>query len=194
MYLLTTLRGSVAGEPGRSTFTSPPAQRAHPYHPAVRLYLLPTRLYRHRHPCAADATRLCRQRTPRSLRQILPVPPTDTPNPVATDTPAPPTDTPVAATGTPVPATGTPVPPTPTACTMQFTDVPVGSTFYPYIHCLACLGIVNGYPDGTFKPEQRGHPRAAQQDREQLGRLLGQPDHPDVPGRTCRLYILPVHR
>jgi S-layer family protein len=28
----------------------------------------------------------------------------------------------------------------------------VGSAFYPYIHCLACLGIVSGYPDGTFKP------------------------------------------
>jgi hypothetical protein len=30
--------------------------------------------------------------------------------------------------------------------------VPAGSTFYSYIHCLACLGIINGYPDGTFKP------------------------------------------
>lgn len=28
-----------------------------------------------------------------------------------------------------------------------------GSTFYTYIHCLACRGIINGYPDGTFKPE-----------------------------------------
>jgi 5'-nucleotidase/2',3'-cyclic-nucleotide 2'-phosphodiesterase/3'-nucleotidase/5'-nucleotidase len=41
---------------------------------------------------------------------------------------------------------------TPTACSAQFSDVPPGSTFYPYIHCLACLGIINGYPDGTFKP------------------------------------------
>jgi len=52
-------------------------------------------------------------------------------------------------------STGTPteVPSvTPTACTIQFTDVPPGSTFYPYIHCLVCLGIVNGYSDGTFKP------------------------------------------
>jgi len=29
----------------------------------------------------------------------------------------------------------------------------VGSTFYPYIHCLACLGIVSGYPNGTFRPD-----------------------------------------
>jgi hypothetical protein len=41
---------------------------------------------------------------------------------------------------------------TATACTQQFTDVPRGSTFYQYIHCLYCLGIVNGYPDGTFRP------------------------------------------
>ena len=41
---------------------------------------------------------------------------------------------------------------TPTACTIQFSDVPPDSTFYAYIHCLACRGIVNGYPDGTFKP------------------------------------------
>jgi hypothetical protein len=54
-------------------------------------------------------------------------------------------------TGTAVPATDTPGP-SPTACSITFTDVPPGSTFYPYIHCLACLGIVNGYPDGTFRP------------------------------------------
>jgi len=31
-----------------------------------------------------------------------------------------------------------------------FADVPVGSTFYPYVQCLACRGIINGYSDGTF--------------------------------------------
>jgi hypothetical protein len=41
---------------------------------------------------------------------------------------------------------------TPTPCTLTFTDVPPGSTFYTFIRCLACLGIVGGYPDGTFKP------------------------------------------
>jgi hypothetical protein len=44
---------------------------------------------------------------------------------------------------------------TPTACTLSFTDVPQGSTFYPYVHCLACRGIINGYPDGTFKPGEQ---------------------------------------
>lgn len=42
--------------------------------------------------------------------------------------------------------------PTYTPCPIQFTDVPPGSTFYEYVRCLACRGIVNGYPDGTFRP------------------------------------------
>jgi hypothetical protein len=49
-------------------------------------------------------------------------------------------------------ATATSVSATPTACPVQFADVPVGSTFYQFIRCLACRGIINGYPDGTFKP------------------------------------------
>jgi hypothetical protein len=58
------------------------------------------------------------------------------------------------ATSTSTLPTATPGVPTgtPTSCALQFTDVPPGSTFYPYVHCLACLGIINGYPDGTFKP------------------------------------------
>jgi hypothetical protein len=43
---------------------------------------------------------------------------------------------------------------TPTACTVSFTDVPPGSTFYTFIRCLACKGLVNGYPDGTFRPNR----------------------------------------
>jgi hypothetical protein len=35
---------------------------------------------------------------------------------------------------------------------MSFSDVPMGSAFYAFIRCLACMGIVNGYPDGTFRP------------------------------------------
>jgi hypothetical protein len=37
-------------------------------------------------------------------------------------------------------------------CPITFSDVPVGSTFYTWIRCLACRGIINGYPDGTFRP------------------------------------------
>ncbi len=41
---------------------------------------------------------------------------------------------------------------TPGACTVTFTDVTPGSTFYTNIMCLACRGIVSGYSDGTFRP------------------------------------------
>ncbi|MGA7733759.1 MAG: S-layer homology domain-containing protein [Chloroflexia bacterium] len=37
---------------------------------------------------------------------------------------------------------------TATACTLMFTDVPEGSTFYENIRCLACRGIINGYSTG----------------------------------------------
>jgi hypothetical protein len=57
------------------------------------------------------------------------------------------------ATGTAtVTATVTSEAATPTACPIEFSDAPVGSTFYEFIRCLACRGIINGYPDGTFKP------------------------------------------
>jgi hypothetical protein len=67
--------------------------------------------------------------------------PTDTPTngPLGTDTPA------SSATDT---YTATPILTTPTACAISFEDVPVGSTFYPYIQCLACQGIISGYPCG----------------------------------------------
>jgi hypothetical protein len=37
---------------------------------------------------------------------------------------------------------------TATVCSVTFNDVPVGSTFYAFIRCLACRGIVGGYPCG----------------------------------------------
>ncbi len=30
--------------------------------------------------------------------------------------------------------------------------MPSTDTFYSYVRCLACLGIINGYSDGTFRP------------------------------------------
>ncbi|MEO5952215.1 MAG: S-layer homology domain-containing protein [Chloroflexia bacterium] len=39
-----------------------------------------------------------------------------------------------------------------TTCSIQFPDVPPGSTFYDFVRCLACRGIVSGLPDGTFGP------------------------------------------
>jgi hypothetical protein len=63
--------------------------------------------------------------------------------------PSPTPTVPVTPSPTTVPPTGTP---TTTPCPLQFSDVPQGSTFYPYVRCLACRGIVSGYSDGTFRP------------------------------------------
>jgi hypothetical protein len=61
------------------------------------------------------------------------------------------TDTPTAPAATST-ATETAVV-TPTACPIQFEDVPVGSTFYVYLERIASRGIVNGYPcGGPFEP------------------------------------------
>jgi hypothetical protein len=69
-----------------------------------------------------------------------------TPGPVTTNTPG------TIATSTPgTVTTGTPRA-TATACTVQFTDVPANNTFYSQIRCLACRGIMGGYSDNTFRP------------------------------------------
>jgi hypothetical protein len=74
--------------------------------------------------------------------------PTGTPTVSATGTAtATATDTPLAPTNTATSIAGT-YTATPTACSIQFADALPGSTFYAYVHCLACLGIVNGYPCG----------------------------------------------
>jgi hypothetical protein len=76
--------------------------------------------------------------------------PASTPTPTSTSVP--PTATSGPPTTTSVPATSTPGGTAePTACPMQFSDVAEGSTFYTYIRCLACRGVLNGYEDGTFK-------------------------------------------
>ncbi len=65
------------------------------------------------------------------------------PPPNPTSTPVPPTRTPVPPTQTPGGPTATPVP-----CQVQFSDVAPGSTFYPFVRCLACRNIMSGYPCG----------------------------------------------
>ncbi len=67
-----------------------------------------------------------------------PTPTADTPTATTTLSPSP---TP---TGTSTPSATT----TGTPCSLQFTDVPASSPFYTYIRCLACRGIVGGYPCG----------------------------------------------
>jgi hypothetical protein len=49
-------------------------------------------------------------------------------------------------------STRTSVPATPTSCPFQFSDVPSSNTFYANIRCLVCRGIISGYSDGTFRP------------------------------------------
>jgi hypothetical protein len=70
--------------------------------------------------------------------------PTNTLASTATQTP---TVTPTV-TGTPPTSTLTP-----TTCALTFADVPPTNTFYPFVRCLACRGIVSGYPcGGTVEP------------------------------------------
>ncbi len=70
--------------------------------------------------------------------------------PEPTPTPGGPTSTPVGATPTPALPTATA---TPIACTPgQFSDVPSGSTFYPFITCLVNRNVISGYSDCTFRP------------------------------------------
>jgi hypothetical protein len=59
------------------------------------------------------------------------------------------TRTAISATATPTTVSATA---TTTACSVTFTDVPQNSTFYTYVQCLACRGIMGGYSDGTFRP------------------------------------------
>jgi hypothetical protein len=83
-----------------------------------------------------------------------PTPVTPTSTPQITTTPTSETGTPQT-TATPTSLTNTPTPQTiatATPCAIQFTDVPQDHTFYAFIRCLACRGIISGYSDGTFKP------------------------------------------
>ncbi|HEX8219737.1 MAG TPA: S-layer homology domain-containing protein [Chloroflexia bacterium] len=51
-------------------------------------------------------------------------------------------------TSTPTPSATATAIPSATACLIQFDDVPATNTFFPYVRCLACRGIVSGYPCG----------------------------------------------
>jgi N-acetylneuraminic acid mutarotase len=56
-------------------------------------------------------------------------------------------------TATAPPHTSTPtVATTSTPCAINFSDVPADNTFYSFVRCLACRGIISGYTDGTFRP------------------------------------------
>jgi hypothetical protein len=103
-----------------------------------------------------------------------PLPPTNTPTSTPTQTPTEtPTETP---TSTP---TGTATS-TPTVCPIEFEDVPPGSTFYSFIRCLACDGIIAGYPCGgpgepCIPPGNRPYFRPASNiTRSQLAKIVSE--------------------
>jgi hypothetical protein len=74
---------------------------------------------------------------------------TGTPTGTATNTPRPPTQTPGASTATPIPIVTTAPTASATAiCALQMADVLPNSTFYPYVRCLTCRGIIGGYRCG----------------------------------------------
>jgi len=80
---------------------------------------------------------------------ITPFPP---PPPCPTQTPMPPTLTATRTSTMTAIVTSTS---TSTACPIQFNDVDENNTFYANIRCLACRGIISGYADGTFRPNNQ---------------------------------------
>lgn len=98
-------------------------------------------------PSATSTTATTAQ--PSATRTIAPPSVTGTVAlPTGTATAAQATNTAVGPTSTSMAAspTGTPVAPTP--CLLQFQDVPSSNTFYANVRCLACRGIIGGYPCG----------------------------------------------
>ncbi len=95
-------------------------------------------------PCVTPTPTSTATATTTSTNTPIPPSPTHTNTPLPTQIPGGPSAT-TAPSGTPVPS-NTPVEPTP--CTIVFTDVPPTDTFYPFIRCLACSGILAGYPCG----------------------------------------------
>jgi hypothetical protein len=108
--------------------------------------------------------------------------------PTATPTGTIPTSTPTntstntrTATNTPTfTPTRTPTPtdtPTTTPCAIYFTDVPPNGTFFPYVRCLACRGVMSGYqcggPNEPCDPESNPYFRPnANITRGQLSKIV----------------------
>jgi hypothetical protein len=79
--------------------------------------------------------------------------------------------------------------PTPIICTIQFSDVPPNHTFYTFIRCLACRGILGGYADGTFRP---GNPTTRGQMAKIIANAAGILD-PIPPNRQTFSDVPPGH-
>jgi hypothetical protein len=91
-------------------------------------------------------------------------------------------------TATPVQTTGTPTP-----CAVSFTDLPPSSTFYASVRCLACRGILGGYSNGTFRPNNditRGQLSKIVANSAGLNEPVSGQTFQDVPvGSTFYTYI-----
>ena len=89
--------------------------------------------------------------TPTSIATGTPlVTPTRASTYTATETPtntSTPTSTSTETQVTPRPTT------TPTVCTISFTDVQPGDYFFEAVRFLYCGGVISGYGDGTFRPQ-----------------------------------------
>ncbi|MDQ3928358.1 MAG: S-layer homology domain-containing protein, partial [Chloroflexota bacterium] len=84
-----------------------------------------------------------------STNTAVPATSTNTAAASATNTTAASATNTVAASSTVAGATSTAVA-TATVCTINFPDNNPGDPFYSYIRCLACRGVVTGFPDGRF--------------------------------------------
>ena len=108
-------------------------------------------------------------------------------------------------TNTAEPVTPTSTEVVPTACPIQFADVLPTDTFYPFIRCLACRKVANGYPcggpgepcnannDGYFRPGAditRGQIAKMVSIAAGFGEDPGPQIYTDVPLPT----LLPVHQ
>ena len=79
------------------------------------------------------------------------------------------------------------------SCAITFSDVPQGSTFYDAIHCMACRRNVQGYPDGTFRPNSsvtRGQLAKMVSNAAGLSETNANQTFEDVPpGSTFYLFV-----
>jgi hypothetical protein len=119
---------------------------------------------------------------PTSTGTVVPATSTNTSAPTSTST--------AVASSTVVGATSTPVP---TECTVNFPDNNPGDTFYEFIQCLACRGIVTGFPDGMFHAERnitRGQISKMVSNAAGFNEDPGEQIYDDVPpGSTYYDYI-----
>ena len=79
------------------------------------------------------------------------------------------------------------------SCEIAFSDVMWGSTFYPYVQCLACRSVLGGYADGTFRPSNnvtRGQLSKIVSNAAGLGGIPAGQSFQDVPsGSTFFDYV-----